>query len=54
MIAPYKGSDDTLENMVIHLFQKGITMTDIAQYIERMYAHHLLTADDFEYDAGDE
>ncbi|MFD2867937.1 transposase, partial [Kurthia populi] len=35
MIAPYKRSNDTLENTVIHLFQKGITMTEIAHLIER-------------------
>ena len=39
-IAPYKRSNDTLENTVIHLFQKGITMTEIAHLIERMYGHH--------------
>ncbi|MGK4151361.1 transposase [Kurthia gibsonii] len=31
-IAPYKRSNDTLENTVIHLFQKGITMTEIGHH----------------------
>lgn len=39
-VAPYKRTNDTLENTVIHLFQKGITMTEIAHLIEKMYGHH--------------
>ncbi|MTT33361.1 IS256 family transposase, partial [Terrilactibacillus sp. BCM23-1] len=39
-IAPYKRSNDTLESTVIHLFQKGITMSEIANLIEKMYGHH--------------
>ncbi|MFD2618758.1 IS256 family transposase [Terrilactibacillus laevilacticus] len=39
-IAPYKRSNDTLESTVIHLFQKGITMAEIANLIEKMYGHH--------------
>lgn len=39
-VAPYKRSNDTLEATVIHLFQKGITMTEIAGLIEKMYGHH--------------
>jgi len=39
-IAPYKRSNDTLESTVIHLFQKGITMSEIAGLIEKMYGHH--------------
>ena len=29
-----------LESFVIHMFQKGITMTEIAHLIEQMYGHH--------------
>jgi putative transposase len=39
-IAPYRRSNDTLESFVIHLFQKGVTMTEISDLIEKMYAHH--------------
>ena len=39
-VAPYKRSNDTLESTVIHLFQKGITMAEIACLIEKMYGHH--------------
>ncbi|WP_181213521.1 transposase, partial [Mesobacillus zeae] len=30
----------TLESFVIHLFQKGVTMTEISDLIEKMYGHH--------------
>lgn len=39
-VASYKRSNDTLEATIIHLFQKGITMTEIAHLIEKMYGHH--------------
>lgn len=39
-IAPYKRSNDTLEATVIHLFKKGITMSEIAHLIEKMYGHY--------------
>lgn len=39
-VAPYKRSNDTLESTVIHLFKKGITMSEIAHLIEKMYGHH--------------
>lgn len=39
-VAPYQRSNDTLEATVIHLFQKGITMTEIAHLIEKMYGHY--------------
>jgi len=39
-VASYKRSNDTLESTVIHLFQKGITMSEIAGLIEKMYGHH--------------
>ncbi|MBO2944459.1 IS256 family transposase [Paenibacillus sp. F411] len=39
-VAPYKRSNDTLEAFVIHMFQKGVTMTEIADLIEKMYGHH--------------
>jgi putative transposase len=39
-VAPYRRTNDTLESFVIHLFQKGITMSEISDLIERMYGHH--------------
>lgn len=39
-VAPYKGSNDTLESFVIHMFQKGVTITEVADLIEKMYGHH--------------
>src|SRR5699024_5564901 len=39
-VAPYKRSNDTLESFVIHMFQKGVTMSEISHLIERMYGHH--------------
>ncbi|PKH10908.1 transposase, partial [Planomicrobium sp. MB-3u-38] len=39
-VAPYKRSNDTLESFVIHMFQKGVTMSEISELIEKMYGHH--------------
>ncbi len=39
-IAPYKRSKDTLESFIIHLFQKGVIMAEIADLIEKMYGHY--------------
>lgn len=39
-VAPYKRTNDTLEETVIHLFKKGITMAEISSLIEKMYGHH--------------
>jgi putative transposase len=39
-VAPYRRTNDTLESFVIHLFQKGVTMSEISDLIERMYGHH--------------
>ncbi|GMA45874.1 IS256 family transposase [Tetragenococcus muriaticus] len=36
----YKRSNDTLETTIIHLFENGVTMSEIAQLIEKMYGHH--------------
>lgn len=41
-VTPYKRSNDTLESFVIHMFQKGVTMTEIADLIEKMYGHHYM------------
>ncbi|MFS1176029.1 transposase, partial [Enterococcus lactis] len=30
----------TLETTIIHLFEKGVTMSEIADLIEKMYGHH--------------
>lgn len=39
-VTPYQRSNDTLESFVIHMFQKGVTTSEIADLIERMYGHH--------------
>lgn len=39
-VAPYQRSNDTLESFVIHMFQKGVTTSEIADLLERMYGHH--------------
>ena len=39
-VPPYKRSNDTLESFVIHMFKKGVTTSEIAHLIERMYGHH--------------
>jgi putative transposase len=39
-IAPYKRSNDTLEQFVIHIYEKGITTDEIANLMEKMYGHH--------------
>lgn len=39
-VAPYKRANDTLESFVIHMFQKGVTMSEISDLIEKMYGHH--------------
>ncbi|WHZ32567.1 IS256 family transposase [Desemzia incerta] len=36
----YKRTNDTLESTIIHLFEKGVTMSEIADLIEKMYGHH--------------
>ena len=36
----YKRSNDSLETTIIQLFQKGITMSEISDLIERMYGHY--------------
>lgn len=39
-VAPYKRSNDTLESFVIHMFQKGVTMSEISDLLEKMYGHY--------------
>lgn len=39
-VAPYKRSNDTLESFVIHMFQKGVTISEISDLLEKMYGHH--------------
>ncbi len=39
-VALYEQSNDTLETFVIHMFQKGMTMSEISNLIEGMYGHH--------------
>ena len=36
----YRRTNDTLEETVIHLFRKGITMSEIADLIEKMYGQY--------------
>ncbi|BDP89073.1 hypothetical protein EfmAA818_26690 [Enterococcus faecium] len=39
-VPAYRRTNDILEETVIHLFRKGITMSEIADLIEKMYGHH--------------
>ncbi|MCH3202083.1 IS256-like element ISLgar5 family transposase, partial [Enterococcus faecium] len=39
-VPAYRRTNDTLEETVIHLFRKGITMSEIADLIEKMYGHY--------------
>lgn len=39
-VAPYKRHNDTLEDFVIHMYQKGMTMSEIADTLDKMYGHH--------------
>ena len=39
-VPAYKRTNDTLEETIIHLFRKGVTMSEIADLIEKMYGHH--------------
>lgn len=39
-IAPYQRTTDDLEQMIIKLYQKGITTREIADIIEKMYGAH--------------
>ena len=39
-VPPYKRSSDLLEQMVIKLYEKGITTSEISDLIEKMYGHH--------------
>jgi transposase-like protein len=39
-LEPYRRHNDTLESNVIHLYRKGMTTSDIADLIEKMYGHH--------------
>ena len=36
----YKRTNASLETTIIQLFQKGITMSEISELIEKMYGHH--------------
>ncbi|HFD0793278.1 TPA: IS256 family transposase [Enterococcus faecium] len=36
----YKRSNDSLETTIIQLFQKGITISEISELIEKMYGHY--------------
>lgn len=39
-IPPYKQDTDALEATVIHLYEHGVTTSEIAQLIEKMYGHY--------------
>lgn len=41
---PYERRNDTLENTVIHMFQKGMSSRDIGNVIGKMYGHHYSAA----------
>lgn len=36
----YKRTNDSLETTIIQLVQKGITMSEISDLIEKMYGHY--------------
>jgi putative transposase len=36
----YKKNKRYIETTIIHLFEKGVTMSEIADLIEKMYGHH--------------
>lgn len=38
-ITPYKRNTDDLEATILHLYSKGITTSEIADLIEKMYGH---------------
>lgn len=40
LLSPYTRRDDHLEEMVIKLYQTGVTTREITEIIERMYGHH--------------
>ncbi|OZS36500.1 hypothetical protein CG820_10905, partial [Enterococcus faecium] len=44
----YKRTNDSLETTIIQLFQKGITMSEISELIEKMYGHHYTPQTGFE------
>ena len=39
-LEPYERRSDSLENTVIHMFQKGMSSRDIGNVIGKMYGHH--------------
>lgn len=39
-VPAYKRTNDSLETTIIQLFQKGITMSEISELIEKMYGHY--------------
>lgn len=39
-VASYKRTNETVEKTVIHLFKKGITVSEISSLIEKMYGYH--------------
>lgn len=39
-VPAYKRTNDMLETTISQLFQKGITMSEISELIEKMYGHH--------------
>ena len=40
MLPAYERRDNHLEEMVIKLYQNGVTTREISDIIERMYGHH--------------
>lgn len=39
-LTPYRRHNDTLESFVIHMYQNGLTMSEIANTLDKMYGHH--------------
>ena len=49
LIPSYGRRDDHLEEMVIKLYQTGVTTREISDIIERMYGHHYSPANCFPF-----
>nr|WP_239683091.1 transposase [Streptococcus parasanguinis] len=47
MLPAYERRDKHLEEMVIKLYQNGVTTREISDIIERMYGHHYSPATTF-------
>ncbi|MBL5004225.1 transposase, Mutator family [Enterococcus xinjiangensis] len=46
----YKRTNDTLETTIIHLFEKGVTMSEIADLIEKNVRSSLYSTNHVQHD----